>query len=81
MRTTLTLDDALAESLKREAARSGRSFKETVNDSIRLGLSATRAARELPPFRVRPRDLKPRPGIDFENVSALLEEVEGPWHR
>lgn len=81
MRTTLTLDDELADKLKLEAARSGRSFRETVNDSIRLGLKAARATRELPPFKVRPRDLKPKPGVDFENVSALLEEAEGPWHR
>lgn len=81
MRTTLTLDDELADKLKLEAARSGRTFKETVNDSIRLGLKAARAAREMPRFQVRPRDLKPKPGVDFENVSALLEEAEGPWHR
>lgn len=81
MRTTLTLDDELAAEIKREAARSGRSFKDTVNDSLRLGLNVKQAARELPRFRVRAKDLKPRPGVDFENVSALLEEVEGPWHR
>lgn len=81
MRTTLTLDDDLAAALKREAAHSGRSFKETLNDSLRLGLSARKTARELPRFKVRARDLEPRPGVDFENVSALLEEIEGPWYR
>lgn len=81
MRTTLTLDDEIVADLRREAARSGRSFKQTVNASLRLGLNAAQAARESPRFRVRARDLEPRPGVDFENVSALLEDVEGPWHR
>ncbi|PYS27035.1 MAG: hypothetical protein DMF75_21135 [Acidobacteria bacterium] len=38
MRTTLTLDDDVAAKLDADARRSGRSFKETVNHYLRLGL-------------------------------------------
>ena len=38
MRTTLTLDDDVAAKLRAEARKSGRSFKETVNQVLRLGL-------------------------------------------
>lgn len=41
MRTTLTLDDDIAATLKREARMSGRPFKQVVNDTIRRGLSGT----------------------------------------
>jgi hypothetical protein len=39
MRTTLSLDDDLAETLNRKARHSGRSFKEVVNVAIRRGLA------------------------------------------
>jgi hypothetical protein len=38
MRTTLTLDDPLAEDLRRLAAESGKPFKVVVNDTLRAGL-------------------------------------------
>ncbi|MGH7962252.1 MAG: CopG family transcriptional regulator [Candidatus Binatia bacterium] len=44
MRTTITLDQDVAAKLKAEARRSGKSFKETINEAIRRGLVAPGAA-------------------------------------
>ena len=38
MRTTLTIDDDLAEALKARARNSGKSFKSVVNEAMRIGL-------------------------------------------
>lgn len=78
MRTTLTLDDDIAALLNKEARKSGQSFKQIVNHTLRLGLTA---AKQPPrkPFKVKPINLGlPR---DFDKVEDLLEYLEGPEHR
>ncbi len=61
--------------------RSGRSFKDTVNEFLRLGLSARRTAPARKPFRIQARDLGLRPGFQLDNIGELLEQLEGPVHR
>jgi len=81
MRTTLTLEDDVAAELKEEMRRTGRTFKETVNSALREGLRAARTQQPARPFAVRARDLGALPGVEFDNIGALLEQAEGPWHR
>ncbi len=82
MRTTLTLDDDLAERLNAEAHRTRRPFRAVVNEAIRAGLASRRVARATLPFRVVTRDLgELRPGLSLDNVAELLEQVEGPRFR
>jgi hypothetical protein len=78
-RTTLTLDDDVASSLQEEARRRGRPFRQVVNDAIRAGLDPS--ARQGRRLRVRPRDLGLRDGIELDDITGLLEAVEGPEHR
>jgi hypothetical protein len=77
MRTTLSLDDDVANLLNKEVRRSGQSFKSVVNRSLRLGLMAAKRPAAKP-FRVRPFDLGLPP---FEKAEELLEYLEGPEHR
>jgi hypothetical protein len=83
VRTTLTLDEDVASRLKAEVRRSGKPFKEVVNDCLRLALSNRRRDRSPePPFQIRPRDLGAlRPGLSLDNIGDLLEAAEGPAHR
>jgi Ribbon-helix-helix protein, copG family len=82
MRTTLTLDEDIAARLQLEARKTGRPFKAVVNEYLRAGLAQRRAARIAGPFRVKPLDLGgPLPGRSYDNIAALLEEVDGPTHR
>lgn len=83
MRTTLTLDEDVAERLKAEARRSEKPFRTVVNEFLRLGLSGRPKGRpqELP-FVVQARDLGAlRPGLSLDNIGDLLEAGEGPLHR
>ena len=77
MRTTLSLDDDVARLLQKEIRRSGATFKEAVNDFLRLGLMASNQ-RVRKPFVVKPRRLGLPRGLSYDNVAELLEAVEGP---
>ncbi len=82
MRTTLTLDDDLAERLKAEMHRTRRPFRDVVNETLRIGLASQRSARPREPFRVVTRDLgESRPGLSLDNVADLIDQVEGPRHK
>jgi hypothetical protein len=82
MRTTMTLDDDVAVKLRAEARRSGRSFRETVNETLRRGLSTRPRTPPKEPFKVVARDLgKLLPGLTLDSVADLLEQVEGPLYR
>ncbi len=81
MRTTLTLDADVAAKLKATARRTGRPFKEVVNDALRKGLLTDKAERRAP-FRIATRSLGGvRPGVRIDDIAGLLEQVEGPQHR
>ena len=78
----MTLDDDVASKLKSLARRSGRAFREVVNETLRRGLARPPAARARTPFTVEVRDLgRLRPGLSLDNVAELIEQVEGPLHR
>ncbi len=81
MRTTLTLDDDVAARLRAEGRHSGKSFKQIVNDCLRLGLSVRSKAAAIPPFKVKARPLGLRPGLSYDCVWKLIEQIEGPLHR
>lgn len=82
MRTTLTLDDDVAAKLKAEVRRSGKKFREVVNDTIREGLMSRPRTVSPGTFKIVARDLgELRPGHNLDNISDLLERVEGSLHR
>ena len=82
MRATLTLDDDVAAKLKTEAQRAGRPFRETVNETLRRGLESRRATAQRRAFKVTARDLgNLKPGLSLDNISELIEHVEGSLHR
>ncbi|MFZ5511163.1 MAG: DUF2191 domain-containing protein [Pseudomonadota bacterium] len=76
MRTTITLDDALAGELKRRALETGKPFKQVVNETLRAGLQR-QSARSPRPYRVKPAALgAPLPGIKLEKALRLADELE-----
>jgi len=80
VRTTLSLDDDIANLLNQEIRRSGVSFKEAVNHYLRLGL----VAAKQPPrrkFVVKPLPMGLPPGLSYDNVEELIEALEGPLHK
>ena len=77
MRTTLTLDDDIAASLKTLARDTGRSFKAVVNDVIRHGLlTGEKPFAQREPFRVASAARGFLPGIDPLKLNQLVDELE-----
>lgn len=77
-RTTLTLDDDVAEALARESRRTGRSHREVVNAAIRRGLGRP---VEHEPFRVVASDMHRRPGVEIDDIEGLLDVLDGQIRR
>jgi hypothetical protein len=81
VRTTLTLDDDVNANLREESRRSGKPFKQIVNDCLRLGMNVRAKGASAPPFKVKARPLGLRPGLSYDNIEELLDQIEGPYHK
>ncbi len=78
MRTTLTIDDDLAETLRESARVSGRPFKEVLNETLRAGLQAQQSPPRAKRYRIRPTSLGGvLPGIDLNKALHLADALEG----
>ena len=81
VRTTLTLDDDVAKSLKQEMRRRGtNSLKAAVNHFLRLGLMFS-GKQDRKPFVVHPRPMGLPAGLSYDSVEDLLEALEGTTHK
>ena len=71
MRTTLTIDDTIAKALKDAAHRSGKSYKQVVNETLRAGLSINRVMDNAKPYRLKPVSMGDVAGA--YNLTKVLE--------
>lgn len=76
MRTTLTIDDELAELLKRRARELGISFKESLNRAIRAGLDEQAKGRLSTVPKTIPHSFGFRSGIDLDKLGRLADALE-----
>ena len=76
MRTTLTLDDDVADALREQVKLLNKPFKQVVNEVLRRGLSP--GARENPKrkFDYVPISSGFQPGIDPLKLNQLLDQME-----
>ena len=76
MRTTVTLDHDVEQLLREAAHRSRKSFKETLNGALRIGLSAGRKQAPSKSFKLKARPLHLRAGLDPGGFNKLADELE-----
>lgn len=83
MRTTLTLDDALAKDLKQLAVETGRSFKETVNAVLARGLAMETGGQPVRRYELEPVSLGGvREGLNLDKALSLATALEDEqWAR
>ena len=74
MRTTLTLDDILAEQLSQLARETREPFKVVVNNALRRGLADQ--AGSVAPFDYQGHAGQLRPGIDARRMNELAWELD-----
>lgn len=75
MRTTLTIEDDLARTLKERARLLDMPFKQVVNDALRRGLSPSDSHEPLPRFKVKPIHSGFLPGVDPLKLNQLSEQL------
>ena len=71
MKTTITLDTDVEQRLKEAMHRQGKSFQETLNDTLRRGLELSQQ-----PFEVKSRPLRLRSGLDPARLSEMDDDLE-----
>lgn len=76
MRTTVTLEPDVARMLNDQAARSRKSFKETLNTAVRLGLSRAAESNTAVDFVIEARPMGLRAGVDPVRLNSLLDDME-----
>jgi hypothetical protein len=77
VRTTIALDDDLAEKIQDIAHKRRESFRKIVNETLRRGLSTQEpSAARSDPFRTDVFDSPFRPGIDPLRLNQLVDELE-----
>ncbi len=65
--------------LRSKVRRSGRSFKDVVNDALRTGLAADAKHRQRAPFVVEERHLlRLKPGPNYDKVEDVVDMLDGP---
>lgn len=61
--------------------KGGKPFKEVVNEMLRVGLAASSRTRPAAPFVVHARPLGLPPGLSYDNIEELIDQLEGPLHK
>lgn len=78
MKTTLTIDDNIAEQIEDIVHRSGKSFKAVVNDILRAGVENSRIADTAArPYRLAPVAMGDVIGpCDLDKALQLADRIE-----
>jgi len=81
IRTTITLDDDVAERVKLESRSQGTPFRQTLNDLLRSALLNLQQNRPHRTVEIKPVHMGYRSGLNYDSVEALIEFGEGEDHR
>ncbi len=76
MRTTLTIEDDLARTLRERARLLNLPFKQVVNDALRRGVSPDVRHEPVPRFKVNPIHSGFALGVDPLKLNQLNEHLE-----
>ncbi len=77
MRTTLTIDDQTAKKLKEIAHRTGKSWKQVVNETLQQGLRADGVRESAKPYRLKPVSMGDvAAGYDLDRALRLADALE-----
>lgn len=76
MRTTVTIDEDVERLLREVMHQTRGSFKETLNDALRVGLRAVVSEPGAGSFAVEPKPMGLLAGIDPAGLNKLVDELE-----
>lgn len=61
--------------------KSGKSFKEAVNEALRAGLLAQQRQQKRKPFKIWTFNMGLKPGYSYDKPWNLIEEIEGSGYK
>ena len=76
MRTTLTLDDDVADALRERARLLDIPFKQVVNEVLRRGMAPGSRPPDRPRFQITPNHSRLAPGVDPLRLNQLNDQLE-----
>ena len=76
MRTTLTLDEDVADFLKTQSRLEDKPFKQLVNETLRRGMGPASRVRKQARFRIEPNRSALVPGVDPRRLNQLNDQLE-----
>jgi hypothetical protein len=56
-------------------------FKQALNEVLRKGLAEANQLQKTKAYKTKPKKVGLRPGMSYDNVGELLEQVEGPVYK
>lgn len=77
MRTTLTLDEDVAQKTKELAKQLKKPFKVVLNDALRRGLDQVEKPHKSRLYRTTPHEMGLREGYSLDNIQELISQAEG----
>jgi hypothetical protein len=76
MRTTVKLDTTVERFLKAEALRTRKTISEILNNLVRFAIEKKKQSPKKT-FKVKSKSLGTIPGLNYDNIGELLEQIEG----
>jgi len=76
MRTTININDALLEEIRRRAGASGRSFRNVFEEIISMGLACSKKAKTKRRVRIQARPLGLKPAYHNISLNQLYDQLE-----
>ena len=77
MRTTLTLDEDVAQRTKELAVRLKKPFKVVLNETLRKGLDQAEKPLKHRRYQTNPHEMDLREEFSIDNIQELIAQVEG----
>ena len=76
MRTTLSINDALLNEVRRRVGASGRPFRKVLEEIIPLDLASSKRAKTQRRIRIRPQRLALKPVYHKISLNQLYDQLE-----
>lgn len=76
MRTTLTLDDDVADFVEEKSRVQNKSLDQVVNETLRLGMEQTTKPVDTHEFRVKPNNSGFVEGVDTVRLNQVLDDLD-----
>jgi hypothetical protein len=81
IRTTVTLEEDVVDRVKLESRSRGASFRDTLNDLLRMALMHQEQMPRGRTLKIVPVGMGYRPGLNYDDIESLIGYGEGDEHR